>query len=68
MAGRITCLNQCGVEYQDEIKRLVGELANVKRDGVIEGLERALRIVSEYDPSDHADDIRAELERVRSAE
>ncbi len=39
--------------------------SNARREGVIEGLERALELVREYDPCDLTSDFRAEIERLK---
>ena len=41
------------------------ERAAARREGVIEGLERALRFVAPFVLQEHSDRIRAEIERLR---
>lgn len=41
------------------------QLAAARREGVIEGLERALRFVAPFVLQEHSDRIRAEIERLR---
>ena len=40
-------------------------IAAARREGVIEGLERALRFVAPFVLQEHSDRIRAEIERLR---
>ena len=48
---------ECGALYPEE--------HTARREGVIEGLERALRFVAPFVLQEHSDRIRAELERLR---
>lgn len=41
------------------------DIAAARREGVIEGLERALRFVAPFVLQEHSDRIRAEIERLR---
>ncbi len=41
------------------------QLEKARREGMIEGLERALELVREYDPCDLTSDFRAEVERLK---
>ena len=41
------------------------QLEKARREGVIEGLERALRFVAPFVLQEHSDRIRAEIERLR---
>ena len=48
---------ECGALYPEE--------HTARREGVIEGLERALRFVAPFVLQEHSDRIRAEIERLR---
>jgi hypothetical protein len=48
---------ECGAYYPEE--------HTARREGVIEGLERALRFVAPFVLQEHSDRIRAEIERLR---
>jgi len=41
------------------------QLAKARREGMIEGLERALRFVAPFVLQEHSDRIRAEVERLK---
>jgi hypothetical protein len=53
---------------QLEDKSVADGLAAARREGVIEGLERALRFVAPFVLQEHSDRIRAEIERLREEE
>ena len=60
------------MDYQELVKmvttenqHLRAEIAAARREGVIEGLERALRFVAPFVLQEHSDRIRAEIERLK---
>lgn len=50
----------------DDVEMFVeNAVAAARREGVIEGLERALRFVAPFVLQEHSDRIRAEIERLK---